>query len=437
MKQEQYDVAVIGSGMAGMCLASLMAHAGHRVLVVERLSFIGGRFSTMDYKGYRISTGGVCMQTGGPAEQIFNEVGAKLDLRFLGGTSYHIEGKFHILPERGRMEKLISLVSKDETEVKRVMDAFRRGLKWMEPSECINFRDWLLQFTQNEKILAIFQADISALAMVNADELPACEHFRMLKNNSWVDAGMGLAPGGNISLMESLADVIRAGGGDIWTSSPAKKILVEKGVASGIVVESGGEVTTIRARAVVSNVGPKKTVELVGKENLDRGYLKHVGKSGPPAPQALIWLGSDRPLMETSFSVIYDARRVNSVTCLSEACPELAPKRRHLYLAGAGALSATQPVDFRSETEICIQDLREIIPGFDQHVEILLPQFFRGDWPGYRAVPGSGLPEKTPVLNLYNVGDGVAVPGTVGCVGTNVCAVSARAVAKDLVKRLR
>ncbi len=436
MKQKQYDIAVIGSGMAGMCLAALMANAGHRTLVVEKLSLMGGRFSTMEYRGYRISTGGVAIQRSGPVAEIFEEVGAELPVRYVNDTSYHIEGKFHMLPEKGRTERLMSLVCPDENEIKRVMKVIRLGIKWMEPSASINFRDWLSQYTQNDKILKIFQSNISGLAMVNADELPANEYFRILKSSSWVGAGMGIAPSGNITLMESLAKIIKSRGGDVLTDCPAKKILIENGTATGILVQHREEEIKIAAKAVVSNVGPGKTVDLGGVEHFDKGYVMQLSESGPPTAQAWIWIESSRPLMETSLAVILDARRINSCTCLTQSCPELAPAGRHLYVAGASPFSSTLSVDFREETELCIQDLRDVLPGFDKYAEILLPQYFRKEWPGYRAISGRGMPEKTPVMNLYNVGDGIAVPGVTGTVGTNACAMSARAVAKDLMKRL-
>ena len=46
MEQNKYDVAVIGSGVGGLCSAALLAHSGYKVLVVEALDRVGGRCST-------------------------------------------------------------------------------------------------------------------------------------------------------------------------------------------------------------------------------------------------------------------------------------------------------------------------------------------------------------------------------------------------------
>ena len=55
MKQKRVDVAIIGSGIGGLCAATLLAHRGYNTVVVEKLPRIGGRFNTMDYQGVKIT----------------------------------------------------------------------------------------------------------------------------------------------------------------------------------------------------------------------------------------------------------------------------------------------------------------------------------------------------------------------------------------------
>jgi phytoene desaturase len=426
MKPETYDVTVIGSGIGGMCAAALLAHAGAKVLVMERLPTIGGRFSSREYKGFTLSTGGFSFETGGPAAAVFREVGVDLNLRIARGAAFHIDGGFHAMPEKGKLESQISRVARDEGEVKKVMGAFRRALQGTEPLSGISLRDWLCRYTENEKILGIFQALVTCYDLINADEAPAMEFINECKN---AFAELGMCPEGNSHLMDSLARVIRDHGGSVLTRCTARRILVKDGVVEGVIADIDGTESRIASRFVVSNAGPRATVELAGIDNFHEDYVGRMKENDIPAAISWIYIASDKPLIEDSMVIVTDAQRINLLFHITAVVPEWAPPGKYLMGAGASPLSSTGPVDYDKELEICMQDLREIFPDFSERAEILLTQCFRGDWPGYRAWPSKGMPEKTPVLNLYNVGDGVEIPGLRA---TSRCAESARLVVKDI-----
>lgn len=48
---EAYDGVVIGAGMGGMLAACRLSQQGRHVLLVEKLSFLGGRFAAFDVSG--------------------------------------------------------------------------------------------------------------------------------------------------------------------------------------------------------------------------------------------------------------------------------------------------------------------------------------------------------------------------------------------------
>ncbi len=432
MKHESYDVLIIGSGLGGLCAGALLAHAGLKTLVVETLPVLGGRLSTRKYRGYTLSTGGFTFDMGGAVGSIVKEVGAEPTVRPVPtGASFHINGQFCEIPGKGKLAQQVSMVAENEQETMRVMSAIGNGIRWLTPSSSISLREWLLQYSRNERILGIFQGFISGIALINADELPASEFFRLITATY---AEPSMCPEGNINLMRSLADVIQAKGGGIRSRCPAQRILVENGAVTGAMVGREGEEVQVSAEIVISNAGPKMTVELAGPEHFDKGYLKQLKENNMPAAISWMYISSDKPLvnMETPMITVLDAQRINLLYDLTSVCPEWAPKGKYLIGAGASPASTVLPVDLEKELEICVQDLREIIPDFDGRAEIILTQYFRKAWPGYRAWPGRGMPEKTPILNLYNVGDGVFVPALIG---TANAAQSARIVAEDVKKR--
>ena len=51
------QVIVIGAGPGGLASAILLAAAGVRVKIVERLPFVGGRTSSIEAQGYKFDLG--------------------------------------------------------------------------------------------------------------------------------------------------------------------------------------------------------------------------------------------------------------------------------------------------------------------------------------------------------------------------------------------
>jgi len=437
MSRLSYDVVIIGSGMGGMSAAALLTLAGYRTLVVERLPFLGGRATAYDYKGFKLSTGAMSFPTydESPVTQVFRMIGAEYNIRPLLGEhvfQYRIRGTDYDISRKEGLRGLISLAGDNKEEVERVTSAVERALSWQEPSTTITLQEWLSQFTHNNTIFQIFQQVCVGHLGINIHEVPAAELFRYLKH-AIITQVRGYAPEGNQALMESLRKAIQDKGGDLWTHSRAKHIVVQDRQAKGLVVQRAGEEIEIEAKAVISNAGPRRTVELAGNENFDIGYMKEIRERLRPAYHILFFIAmpGDRPLPARLY--LTDIRRLFAIRCMTMTCPELAPPGKHLIYASAVPGSSMPPINFRHEIELCLLDLKENLPGFDRYGEILRIHRFRGDWPFYHTWPGYEVPIKTPIENLYNVGDGVKPPSWIGL---EACVESARIVADDIKERI-
>ncbi len=79
--RSSYDVVVIGSGVGGLGTAARLVAAGHSVLVLEKMPLLGGRFASMEYKGFTLSTGAEALECGGALEEQFHIVGAPFDVQ--------------------------------------------------------------------------------------------------------------------------------------------------------------------------------------------------------------------------------------------------------------------------------------------------------------------------------------------------------------------
>ncbi len=428
-----YDVLVIGSGMGGMCSAALLASNGLRTLVVERLPRIGGRCSTVEFDGFKCTTGVIGVEMGGCVEEVFRRVGADFPVRPARPPHYLIGGHVHEVPPTGGLRKLISAASDDAAEVEKVLTALSRALRWLEPPRTLSLREWLLQYTQNESILDIFQTMVCATLLVNADELPASEYFHFVKRLGGIRV-FGYCPEGSIALPTALGRRIQELGGALWMRSKVKKILTDKGIVRGALVSTKEGEVEVRAKIVISNTGPRRTGELLGKADLDKGYLRELEQNLQPAPVMALQIAAAEPLIDYDSLMITGARRLNALYQPTTVCPELAPAGQHLLLAGGGPGSSTPPFDKKREMELCMQDLKDLIPDFARRARIFTAGFYHGRWPGMHCWPGRELPQKTPIENLHNVGDGVKPAGTTGLPGA---AASALAAVEDIKMRMK
>lgn len=435
MRQEQYDVVVIGAGVGGLCSGALLAHKGYKTLVVEKLPAVGGRCSTLDYKGYKVPVGAVGVPGSGPLREVFEEVGAEFNVKQHPEGKYLIDGTEVSLPEKGQFNAVLSHCCANEDEFNRIKKAMRRADTWEKPSNEITLREWLLQYTDNENVLALFQNVCSAFIIANAHEASAQEFFDVRTGMMRSYGAACLPLGGSIALMESLVSVIKAKGSDVWTGSPSTKILITDEKARGVVVNSPKGDVEIVADVVISNAGPKRTVELAGRDNFDKGFLYEVDRM-KPAFQMWITTVSDRPLYDWPVVTTLKTRRMINMMIPSMVIPGLSPENKHIHYSISGPANQTGHWNMKEEVDLHIQDLKDNIPLFSEYGEVLHVGCYWGDWPTLTNTPFAGyqpMKQKTPVENLYQVGEAVGPRGWLG--GTPGCALTARLVTDEITKR--
>jgi len=450
MQPEEYDVAVVGSGIGGLCAGALLAHRGYKTLVVDKRSFIGGTFSTQEYEGFKLPVGAVMIHEGAGMDETFRDAGTDLELIMVPKLFWRFEGKDYEMPAKGSIAVMFNIINKLEVErvklvgglakavaSEKIKQALVRGYREPE-KETITFRDWLLQYTDNELAHNIFDSIINGLLGGHSYEMPASALFSWFLKMGGARE-VGLAPHGPSVEMDKLAKVIRTNG-DVWTNCPATRIVVERGRAKGIVVQKDGSEVEIASQVVISNTGSKATVGLAGEENFDDGYLRMTRLRHRPVPIIAAYVASDRPLWpengDPAILMLTGTRRIRCIVPLSNISPELAPPGQHLLFAVGGPPSSFAPMDKEEEARQTSLDLKEQVPGLEKHGRILKidPRDINDELLYGWAPVGFTMPVETPVKNLYNVGDGMS---PFGLIGTTGAVGSARQVAEMVRKLLK
>jgi phytoene desaturase len=427
---DRFDVVVLGAGVGGLSAAALLAHAGRRTLVVERLDRVGGRASSEQVEGFTINVGAVGLELGGPMQAVFDTVGARYEVREpdqliaarFGGRNYNLSSRM--------CRFLIDDV------------AVRAGGVWARhrwPADQPpgpgdeSFQAWLERFTSRRAVHRLARSISAALLSANPHEVSARAILTYFTRYG-AFRRFGYCPGGTIAPMRELAGVVERRGGAVWLESSAKRLEVSYGRVTGVVVAHGGATRLVPCDHVVSNLGPRGTNALVGAGDLPEGYRARVEVTQRSAAMITFHLASRAPLMGRAGLVFFaDTVRVCGLAYLSSCCPELAPDGWHQYVVGAVPDPAVGDFDADREIALARAELYRAVPAAASARELAV-RVMRDEWPCQRAVIGHDLERDTPITNLFNVGDAVRPYPTAGTQG---CAESARLVVEEILSTSR
>lgn len=143
-------VIIVGAGPGGLAAAILLAAAGARVKIFERLPFVGGRTSTIEADGFRFDLGPTFFLYPGVLDEIFRAAGTSLSgevellrldpqYRILFGEG----GKLDATPDIGEMRRQIAEISPHDADgFARFVAEHRRKLPLMEPCLGRAFNSW-------------------------------------------------------------------------------------------------------------------------------------------------------------------------------------------------------------------------------------------------------------------------------------------------------
>ncbi|HEY9204958.1 MAG TPA: NAD(P)/FAD-dependent oxidoreductase [Candidatus Methanoperedens sp.] len=380
--------AIIGAGLGGLLAGAKLAKAGYDVEVFERLPFIGGRFANLDYKGFKLSTGALHMiphGPRGPLARMLREVGAKVDIKASDPMAV-------IRTEDGRdimfsdFRKILSFPER----IKLVYLTFIS--KIFKPDDDISFNEWAMKYFENEFLLKLADSFCGWALSLRAKDVPAREMLEIV-DNLYRYGGPGIPVGGCGAVTGSLADVICSNGGKINKKTSVDEILIEQDRAKGIT--AGGKI--IESDIVMSDIGHYETSRMY--DCRDEKYLEKI-KKAKPSRGIKICLSSNEQLIGHSgvFLTPY-LQRINGINEVTNIDPSLAPPGKHLIMSHQAMLSD----DLEQEINIGLLDLKQLFP--ESKYEVLLIQSYSNGWPVNRAASGSDIGNRTPIPNLYVVGD--------------------------------
>ena len=329
---QSYDAIIIGAGHNGLVTAAYLAKAGKKVLVLERLALVGGIAATEEvFPGFKFST---CAHL---ADSFSREIIADLDLKKYGFEllaldpvlfAPSIKGNSLLIPrETVKAAAEIERHSKSDAHryqpfctLAKHLSAFLRTLYDVplpdqanhgsfNPAELVKL-GWkfhrlgekemyeflrILPMSMADLLNEWFESDLLKAALAGGSVLASFVgprqqgtafnflHHQLGASNGALRAA-GFVRGGIGSLPQAIARAAQSFGVKIQTSAEVTRILTKSGTATGVVLQSGEEIS---ATVIISSADVKRTfLRLMEPTYLDPEFLlkvKHIRSRGTVA----------------------------------------------------------------------------------------------------------------------------------------------------------
>jgi phytoene dehydrogenase-like protein len=337
---KKYDTVVVGAGHNGLVCAAYLAKAGRKVLVVERRHVVGGATTTEEiYPGFKYSCCSYVVSLLRP--WIIRD----LELPRFGYEVLPLEETLTPFPDGRyllrdadpeRTKRSIAQFSKRDAEVykpfgqrmaelgrlvKPMIDGpapdpvsrspfellrlarFARHLRgqgeeWLVGNlkmMTMSAVDFLSEHFESERLIAPMSVS-GIIGTFLGVRSPGTAYVLLHHYMGDIDGSYrawGLPKGGTGAIADAIARSAAALGAEIRTEAPVERLLMKRGQAIGVVLESGEE---IRARTVVSGVDPHRTfLGLVGREHLDPEIVRQVERFKLRGSSGKVNLALDAP----------------------------------------------------------------------------------------------------------------------------------------------
>lgn len=268
--RDQYDVIVIGSGLAGLTAANTLAKAGHSVLLLEHHYQLGGMATWFKRRGghiFDISLHGFpvgmvksCRRywTREIADSIVQLKNIRYDNPMFSLTTTFTREDFTRLMQE-----------KFEVPAERITAFFdaARGMNFYDDQATSVGELFEQFFPGREDVIRLLMEPIT-YANGSTLEDPAISYGIVFSN--FMSKGVFTFSGGTDRLIGLMKDEMERNGVDLRIRCAVEKIHVERGRVCGVTVNG----RRINARAVISNANLKSTIfQLAGEEHFDAAFV--------------------------------------------------------------------------------------------------------------------------------------------------------------------
>jgi phytoene dehydrogenase-like protein len=269
---QDYDVIVIGSGLAGMTAANILGKHGHSVLLLESHNKLGG-FATWFFRDNRQHIFDVSLH-GFPvgmiktcrkywSREIADSIVQLKDVRFVN-PQFSVQTDF---TKEHYSKVLVETFGLSEERVRGFFEHLA-AMNFYDNSQMTN-RDLFETFFPGRNDVVRFLMEPITYANGSTLDDPAITYGIVFSN--FMSKGVYTFKGGTDLLISKMKDELIKNNVDVKLQTKVEKIVVEDGVTQGIMING----KLIKARTVLSNGNIRSTIlNMVGEEHFSTDFIQ-------------------------------------------------------------------------------------------------------------------------------------------------------------------
>jgi protoporphyrinogen oxidase len=457
------DICIIGAGISGLTAGALLTKKGYIVKIFEGESVIGGRALSlkgdtlsMETHTKLLSRYNMNIPFSAPSvESIFNKKllkGYTLDLGFhaVGGGAVStlrsvlaqfdepidmLESNTGFIKENGFDIPFLSRSDKIRM-IPQIVRLVFSGESTMKKLDNVPMTETIKKYGKG-KMKITLEVFSRAISTVNdLDSISTGEMFRAQKILVKGSKPVGYPKNGIHSISQTFVDIIKRNGGEVILNSPVSKIIINNNEATGVIVHN----EEYSCKTVVSTMLVQHLFTISDEKQFPAKYVQYVktlkGTGGLCAYYSLDrinpkLLGKTFLFIERDVGI--EGNDAVGMIDFMTALPQsgLAPPSHHLvqaYIICTPAEARNKKI-LEKLKELLDKNLKRLMPDCFSHLRwALYPAVWHLD--GVAKTINDIKPDiRTPIKNLYLIGDCVKAPG----IGMN-CAINSAIMLEDILQ---
>jgi phytoene dehydrogenase-like protein len=269
---KDYDVIIIGSGLAGMTAANILGRNGRQILLLESHNKLGG-FATWFFRENREHVFDISLH-GFPVgmiktcrkywnKEIADSIVQLKDVRFVN-PQFNVQTDF----TKDHYTKVLVDEFKIQKETVHAFFNFLASMNFYDNSQMTNRELFEKFFPGRNDVVRILMEPITYANGSTLDD-PAITYGIVFSN--FMSKGVYTFRGGTDLLISKMKDELLKNNVDIKLQTKVDKIILEKGKTAGVIING----KTIRTRSILSNANIKTTIlNMVGEENFPEDFIE-------------------------------------------------------------------------------------------------------------------------------------------------------------------